>query len=507
MIFSFADLIVYVTTFMTLKPGDIISTGTPVKKDSENRAAGLAQARRHHRNRMSGDRRAAQYGGGRGVTSGEPRGVRDRLAGRTFALAAHSQLLAQAIRHRRRIPARAGAAGRIRRIRQIARRARLCRRQRHACRTRRRRSRCRSPTSGRARSALSTRCGSTAVAAFDQHRRRGISGQSRRLRTRLGSGRKQGGRARRRRRGARGDLWSACARRGASRRRQSYAWPRRNVAATIWQARAKRGLGRRWRRARGMRRSWSIPRRSACRASLLSRSTSRGFPAMPWSPILFMCPCAPRCSRRRQARGLRTADGLGMLLHQAVRGFALWFGKTPDRHAGTARTGRNRSWFSGPHKTAAITQLCLRQRSCVCRPQISSAIVPGGAPQYGQRGLDRRMKNMNRWTLGASAFALHFLLHRRVGAAAADRARARHDRKRQRRDTDRERARRHPDDGQLPTTSRCAPSRKSRSPTSNRAASSASPPCRSRTARRRPSKSTFSPSRCAAPAKVTGPGT
>jgi 2-keto-4-pentenoate hydratase/2-oxohepta-3-ene-1,7-dioic acid hydratase in catechol pathway len=31
MIFSFADLIAYVTTFMTLKPGDVISTGTPVK--------------------------------------------------------------------------------------------------------------------------------------------------------------------------------------------------------------------------------------------------------------------------------------------------------------------------------------------------------------------------------------------------------------------------------------------------------------------------------------------
>jgi shikimate dehydrogenase len=28
-------------------------------------------------------------------------------------------------------------------------------------------------------------------------------------------------------------------------------------------------------------------------------------------------------------RGLRAADGLGMLLHQAVRGFALWFGVTP----------------------------------------------------------------------------------------------------------------------------------------------------------------------------------
>jgi shikimate dehydrogenase len=31
-----------------------------------------------------------------------------------------------------------------------------------------------------------------------------------------------------------------------------------------------------------------------------------------------------------QARGLRTADGLGMLLHQAVRGFELWFGKRPQ---------------------------------------------------------------------------------------------------------------------------------------------------------------------------------
>lgn len=31
-----------------------------------------------------------------------------------------------------------------------------------------------------------------------------------------------------------------------------------------------------------------------------------------------------------QARGLRTADGLGMLLHQAVRGFELWFGARPN---------------------------------------------------------------------------------------------------------------------------------------------------------------------------------
>lgn len=31
-----------------------------------------------------------------------------------------------------------------------------------------------------------------------------------------------------------------------------------------------------------------------------------------------------------RARDLRTADGLGMLLYQAVRGFTLWFGKKPD---------------------------------------------------------------------------------------------------------------------------------------------------------------------------------
>lgn len=31
-----------------------------------------------------------------------------------------------------------------------------------------------------------------------------------------------------------------------------------------------------------------------------------------------------------RARGMRTADGLGMLLYQAVRGFSLWFGVTPE---------------------------------------------------------------------------------------------------------------------------------------------------------------------------------
>jgi len=34
--------------------------------------------------------------------------------------------------------------------------------------------------------------------------------------------------------------------------------------------------------------------------------------------------------RTAKARGQRTADGLGMLLHQAVRGFELWFGRKPE---------------------------------------------------------------------------------------------------------------------------------------------------------------------------------
>ncbi len=42
-----------------------------------------------------------------------------------------------------------------------------------------------------------------------------------------------------------------------------------------------------------------------------------------YAPLLTPLLCAAK------ARGLRTADGLGMLLHQAVRGFALWFKKKP----------------------------------------------------------------------------------------------------------------------------------------------------------------------------------
>ncbi len=45
---------------------------------------------------------------------------------------------------------------------------------------------------------------------------------------------------------------------------------------------------------------------------------------------LVYLPLVTPLLRAAAARGLRTADGLGMLLHQAVRGFALWFGKKPE---------------------------------------------------------------------------------------------------------------------------------------------------------------------------------
>ncbi|HEY0331190.1 MAG TPA: shikimate dehydrogenase [Rhodopseudomonas sp.] len=44
---------------------------------------------------------------------------------------------------------------------------------------------------------------------------------------------------------------------------------------------------------------------------------------------LVYVPLATPLLAAARARGLATADGLGMLLHQAVRGFELWFGQRP----------------------------------------------------------------------------------------------------------------------------------------------------------------------------------
>lgn len=45
---------------------------------------------------------------------------------------------------------------------------------------------------------------------------------------------------------------------------------------------------------------------------------------------LVYVPLQTELLKAAKARGLCTADGLGMLLHQAVRGFELWFGQRPQ---------------------------------------------------------------------------------------------------------------------------------------------------------------------------------
>ena len=78
------------------------------------------------------------------------------------------------------------------------------------------------------------------------------------------------------------------------------------------------------------------------RAGLLVNTTSLGMKGQPPLEIdigalppgatvadLVYVPLETPLLIAAKARGLKTADGLGMLLHQAVRGFELWFGKRP----------------------------------------------------------------------------------------------------------------------------------------------------------------------------------
>jgi shikimate dehydrogenase len=76
-------------------------------------------------------------------------------------------------------------------------------------------------------------------------------------------------------------------------------------------------------------------------AGLLVNTTTLGMVGQPPLELNLRCPAsmvvadivyAPLVTgllATARARGLRTADGLGMLLHQAVRGFELWFGIKP----------------------------------------------------------------------------------------------------------------------------------------------------------------------------------
>jgi shikimate dehydrogenase len=78
------------------------------------------------------------------------------------------------------------------------------------------------------------------------------------------------------------------------------------------------------------------------RAKLLVNATSLGMHGQPALDLdtgllpshavvadLVYVPLQTPLLAAARARGLKTADGLGMLLHQAVRGFELWFGQRP----------------------------------------------------------------------------------------------------------------------------------------------------------------------------------
>ena len=79
------------------------------------------------------------------------------------------------------------------------------------------------------------------------------------------------------------------------------------------------------------------------RTGLLVNTTSLGMRGQPPLDIdvgrlppravvndLVYVPLETPLQAQASARGLRTADGLGMLLYQAVRGFELWFGRRPE---------------------------------------------------------------------------------------------------------------------------------------------------------------------------------
>jgi shikimate dehydrogenase len=78
-------------------------------------------------------------------------------------------------------------------------------------------------------------------------------------------------------------------------------------------------------------------------AGLLVNATTLGMAGQPELPLdvrplpghavvaeLVYVPLVTPLLRAARARGLRAADGLGMLMYQAVPGFALWFGRVPE---------------------------------------------------------------------------------------------------------------------------------------------------------------------------------
>ena len=164
---------------------------------------------------------------------------------------------------------------------------------------------------------------------LDQHRRRRLYQQSRRLRDPAGTGAKM--------------RW--CSAPAVRRARWCSACSTAASSACIsptapWSAPARWRISsaRAFCRWRGMRSAIS------CRApGCLVNTTSLGMKGQPPLELdvgrlpshavvadLVYVPLDTPLLAASRARGLKTADGLGMLLHQAVRGFELWFGRRPE---------------------------------------------------------------------------------------------------------------------------------------------------------------------------------
>jgi shikimate dehydrogenase len=89
--------------------------------------------------------------------------------------------------------------------------------------------------------------------------------------------------------------------------------------------------------------TWDLVDALLPRAGLLVNTTSLGMHGQPPLELdigllpssavvadLVYVPLRTPLLAAAEARGLKIADGLGMLLHQAVRGFELWFGQRPQ---------------------------------------------------------------------------------------------------------------------------------------------------------------------------------
>jgi shikimate dehydrogenase len=89
--------------------------------------------------------------------------------------------------------------------------------------------------------------------------------------------------------------------------------------------------------------AWDATSEMLSRAQMLVNTTSLGMHGQPPLEIdigrlpadavvadLVYVPLKTPLLSAAERRGLRSADGLGMLLHQAVRGFELWFGRRPE---------------------------------------------------------------------------------------------------------------------------------------------------------------------------------